>query len=183
MFQHYNWEGHSFEVHPHSSSWADKAGIYVFAAPAGLLALADRPWTALYVGQAASFADRLPRHERWHEARAKNATHVHALCVPNQADRDALEQHLIRVLQPVLNTQHKSFHPGVWGIGDASRGSGRSPSSSPPAAGGIGLWEAFGSAPSVRAHKQGLLQMDSLDDADKKPKLLVVRKGLLSQSR
>lgn len=111
MQQYSKWLDHHFAVHSHSANWHDKSGIYIFARPeAG-------GWKALYVGQAASFADRLPNHERWEEARRKLATSVHAMCVPSQSERDRIEKLLIQTFQPELNVQLKAFNPAQLGLG------------------------------------------------------------------
>lgn len=87
-----------FNPYPQTGDWRDVAGIYCFAYnEAGT-------WRVLYVGQASSFRDRLPRHERWAEAVRKGATHVLAVTVGLQAQRDRIEAELISELQPPLNT-------------------------------------------------------------------------------
>jgi len=95
------WGQHSFEIHLPTVSWSDVAGIYIFAKPSQQL----NQWIALYIGQAASLKDRLSNHERWNDALRLGATHVHALVVPLQANRDGIEQSLIRTYQPNLNQQ------------------------------------------------------------------------------
>jgi len=74
-------------------------GIYVFV----------RRWfffflQPLYVGQATTFRDRLFGHEKWPRAIYKlGATERHLLKVAAQADRDAIEEDLIRALRPPMN--------------------------------------------------------------------------------
>lgn len=96
------WAGHQFTAYPPTTTWNHVSGIYIFARQSS-----PGNWQALYIGQAQSFADRLPSHERWSEAARHGATHIHALIVPQQVNRDAIEQTLIRACQPVLNTQHR----------------------------------------------------------------------------
>lgn len=96
------WNTYQFEVHPPHISWNNVPGIYVFAG----LNRANQ-WTALYIGQASSFSDRLSGHERWNEAIRWGATHIHAMAVHLQRDRDIIEQELIRTFRPPLNVQLK----------------------------------------------------------------------------
>ena len=97
------WLNYEFQVFPAAgTTWNSVAGIYLFA---GVDAYSR--WVALYVGQAASFADRFRNHERWQEAHRLGATHVHAVLLPRQADRDVLERALIVTYQPPLNQQFR----------------------------------------------------------------------------
>ena len=98
-----NWAGYTFNVYnPSTTTWHDVSGIYIFA---GL----DRQqrWVAVYIGQATSFANRIPNHERGTEAGQLGATHIHAIVVPKGTDRDIIEAMLIRMYQPPLNAHHK----------------------------------------------------------------------------
>ena len=95
------WQSQEFTVLTQTANWNNVAGVYVFA---GVNAL--NQWQAHYIGQAASFEDRIPSHERWAEAARGGATHVHAKSVQLASERDALEQSLIRAYRPRLNTQH-----------------------------------------------------------------------------
>ena len=95
------WLQHEFEVVEMSSRWQDVPGVYIFAG-----VNQNNRWQALYVGQASSFAQRMPGHERWAEAVRAGATKVHALVVRQQADRDRMEQALIRACNPRLNTHY-----------------------------------------------------------------------------
>jgi hypothetical protein len=78
---------------------ADGGGIYVFV----------RRWfffflQPLYVGQAKNFRERLYGHEKWPRAIYKfGATERHVLRVVTQADRDSIEEDLIRGLDPPMN--------------------------------------------------------------------------------
>ena len=83
-----------------NTNWNEVAGLYIFAS-----ITKENRWRALYVGQADSFKDRLDNHERWAEAQRLGAKHVHALPIPQQANRDNLEKMLIQNLQPPLNVQ------------------------------------------------------------------------------
>lgn len=97
-----NWDGKSFTIFPEETSWNEVAGIYIFAKK-----IADNSWNALYIGQALSFKNRLPNHERWQEAVQLGATHVQVLVEGLQANRDSIEKHLIEKFQPPLNVQLK----------------------------------------------------------------------------
>ena len=88
-----------FTVYGSSTTWNKKAGLYIFTY------LTQQGWTPVYVGQTDDFSARLPNHERWDEAVRLGATHVHAVVVPLQANRDLWERMLIRNLQPRLNDQ------------------------------------------------------------------------------
>jgi excinuclease UvrABC nuclease subunit len=97
------WLSYDFMVYnPLMTTWNDVAGVYVFT---GL----DRigRWIALYIGQADSLRSRLSSHEQWGPAVRLGATHVHAMVVPLQADRDRIERELIQAYQPTLNLQSR----------------------------------------------------------------------------
>jgi hypothetical protein len=85
---------------PTSTTWNKVAGLYIFTYRTD-----DTHWTALYVGKADDFSERIPSHERWLEAVQLGATHVHALGVPLEANRDNWEKMLIQHLQPPMNQQ------------------------------------------------------------------------------
>jgi excinuclease UvrABC nuclease subunit len=90
-----------FTVYDRNEGWNDVPGLYIFAFVSG------GRWHSLYVGQADSFKDRLPNHERLKEAIQKGATHIHATVVHNQTERDIWERKLIQTLQPPMNVQHR----------------------------------------------------------------------------
>lgn len=98
--KHQTSSGISLEFHvvPKDGSWNDVPGIYAFGnrAPNGT-------YYVHYVGQASSLKDRMSNHERWAEAQRLGATHVLAMSVSMQADRDKLEAILIAELSPALN--------------------------------------------------------------------------------
>lgn len=89
-----------FTIYDRNEGWNQVAGLYIFS----FLATNGR-WTALYVGQTNDFSARLPSHEKLNEAVQRGATHIHALVVPLQQNRDALELRLVRHLQPPMNDQ------------------------------------------------------------------------------
>ena len=97
------WSTYEFEVYyPGSVKWNNVAGIYIFTGlnEKGL-------WRPFYIGQAKNFQNRIPGHEGWPSAALLGATHVHALVVPQAANRDSIEAELIAAYQPVLNVQLK----------------------------------------------------------------------------
>lgn len=94
-----------FDIYTHDTSWNQVAGLYIFAH-----LINSTEWKAIYVGQADAFSTRIPNHEKWDLARLHGATHVHALVVPQSANRDILEQLLIASLRPPLNKQHKTAY-------------------------------------------------------------------------
>lgn len=102
MKEQCQWLNHDLWVHPKGTNWASKPGVYVFAAknPHG-------QWFPVYIGQADSLSDRIPNHERWDEAVRHGATHVHAMVVSSQVERDRIEAALIAAYQPNLNTHHR----------------------------------------------------------------------------
>ena len=98
-----SWLEHDFTVYRHGDDWNEVAGLYIFAAPD----LIDGGWLPLYIGQALSFAERLPNHENWPEAAILGATHIHVRVEPDESLRLDLERRLIRAYQPHLNVQMK----------------------------------------------------------------------------
>ena len=97
------WRGYAFTIYPYDTTgWNNVAGIYIFAG----INRQDY-WVPLYVGQCGSFQDRIPSHEKWDRAQSLGATHVHAMVVSKQADRDLIEKDLIQSYQPPLNDQLK----------------------------------------------------------------------------
>ena len=96
------WQSNVFTVYQKVAQWKDVGGVYIFAG-----VTVQQQWAPLYVGQAASFSDRLPSHERWAEAVQLGATRVHARVTASGVQRDLLEQSLIRAFKPPLNTQHR----------------------------------------------------------------------------
>lgn len=97
-----NWLAHTFSVYePATTTWSEASGVYIFAE------FTARGWVPHYIGQATSFADRLPNHEQWGPAVRLGATHIHAMAVTSQAMRDVIERVLITHFSPTLNTQHR----------------------------------------------------------------------------
>jgi excinuclease UvrABC nuclease subunit len=94
------WSSYEFGVYTPTTTWNSVSGIYIFS---GLDA--NNRWVALYIGQANSFAERLPGHERWSDAKQLGATHIHAMVVSTQEMRDKIEALLIQNFQPRLNSQ------------------------------------------------------------------------------
>jgi excinuclease UvrABC nuclease subunit len=96
------WLSHEFNIHEHGVNWNNVSGIYIFSGHNHL-----KQWVPLYIGQAESFSNRIPSHEQWSPARKLGATHVHAMAVSNQSQRDEIEKQLIKAYQPRLNIQLK----------------------------------------------------------------------------
>jgi predicted GIY-YIG superfamily endonuclease len=92
-----------FEIYDFNTTWNSVAGLYIFTYQA-----TDGHWYALYVGQTDDFSIRLPNHESKSEAIRRGATHVHALVVSQQKDRDYYEEKLVQYLQPPMNKQLKN---------------------------------------------------------------------------
>jgi excinuclease UvrABC nuclease subunit len=95
-----NWGVHTFHVLSMEADWNDEPGVYIFA---GIQA--DALWHAYYVGSAESFKARLQNHEQWLPACRLGASHVHAMVVAVQAEREQIEQELIGTYRPYLNTR------------------------------------------------------------------------------
>jgi hypothetical protein len=89
-----------FTIYDRNEGWNSVGGLYIFS----FMAKNGR-WTALYIGQTNDFSIRLPSHERLNEAVQRGATHIHALTVPQQKNRDAWESLLIQHIQPPMNEQ------------------------------------------------------------------------------
>jgi len=96
------WSSYDFYVLPKESAWHAVGGVYIFTGKN-----AQGLWYPLYIGQAESLAARIPTHERWQEAARLGATHVHAMVVQQEANRDTIERELIAAYQPTLNEHHK----------------------------------------------------------------------------
>lgn len=96
------WGSYEFGIYSQADNWGDVAGIYIFAGKNQ-----QGHWVALYIGQANSFAQRIPNHERWDEAARLGATHVHACGVKSATDRGIIEEQLIGMYQPRLNVHHR----------------------------------------------------------------------------
>ncbi|MBD2626450.1 GIY-YIG nuclease family protein [Trichormus variabilis] len=96
-----NGESLEFEVFAENTAWNKVPGLYIFAHLQGNM------WTALYVGKTINFSSRLPDHDRLDEAIKLGATHIHAVVIPQQRQRDILEQMLIQYLQPPLNDHYR----------------------------------------------------------------------------
>jgi excinuclease UvrABC nuclease subunit len=107
------WSGYDFLVYdPHNTTWNDVSGIYIFT---GLNLQVNR-WVALYIGQADSFRNRIPWHEKWSPAVQLGATHVHAMVVEPEASRGEIERYLIGENQPSLNVQHRTPYVNPWSL-------------------------------------------------------------------
>jgi excinuclease UvrABC nuclease subunit len=102
MSEQVTWLSHEFTMYSPNTEWNDVGGVYIFTGrnQEGL-------WVALYIGQTDSFRNRIPQHEKWNPAAQRGASHVHALVVPQEATRLAIEEELIRTYRPPLNDQLK----------------------------------------------------------------------------
>lgn len=95
MRERVEWLDHAFVVCEIDSRFPDNGGVYIFAGQ-----VATGTWSAYYVGRTKSLLQRMPFHERWEEAEALCATHVHARIVPDQSRRLGIETRLVLALQP-----------------------------------------------------------------------------------
>lgn len=64
-----------------------------------------RVWHPKYIGKAKNLRDRLCGHDQWALAVRMGATHVLAMIVPTEIERDRLEALLIAEIDPPLNKQ------------------------------------------------------------------------------
>ena len=93
------WGGYDFYVYdPTRTRWRDVGGVYIFAG-----VNASNVWEPFYIGRTNSLKDRLSDHERWDEARALGATHIHTRVERAASRRKALEEHLLDGFGPPLN--------------------------------------------------------------------------------
>ena len=95
-----NWGGYEFQICDPNLPWHDVPGLYIFAKRG-----TPGYWNALYVGRTESFRDRLTGHERWTEAVALGATHVHAMVEYSGLQRIDVESRLIATFRPPLNRE------------------------------------------------------------------------------
>ena len=86
-----------------ASSIQDVAGNYVFAKR-----LPNGNYVPLYFGIADSLRNRIPSHDRWHDAVRAGATHVLAHTTPaGDTAQAAEEKALIQHWNPTLNVHHR----------------------------------------------------------------------------
>lgn len=97
------WGSHTFNIYDLSTTgWNNIAGLYIFA-----YVTEPGRWRAVYIGETASFQERMPAHERRDEAIRVGATHIHAMTFPGtDIERQNLEATLILEFRPVL--QHRN---------------------------------------------------------------------------
>jgi hypothetical protein len=98
MIREIIWLTYEFGIYDYEEQWSNVAGIYIFAGVDS-----QNYWVPYYIGQADSFQDRIPSHEKWDKAQSLGATHVHTKTVSQQFERDKIEQELIQNFQPSLN--------------------------------------------------------------------------------
>jgi len=99
------WAEYEFMVFTPDVKWNDVGGIYIFCGKVNVNG--QLLWNPLYIGQAQSFAARLSGHDRWQEAVKLGATHIHAMVVQQEANRDKIEAYLVEKWKPPLNTHLK----------------------------------------------------------------------------
>jgi predicted GIY-YIG superfamily endonuclease len=83
-------------------NWEEVAGLYIFCYKS------SDGWYPLYIGQTEDFSVRLPNHERFNEAVNRGATHIHAVIIPDAANRDKWEKSLIQYYQPKMNDIYRN---------------------------------------------------------------------------
>jgi hypothetical protein len=96
--------------------WPDIGGVYIYVKET------DQCRQPIYIGIAASFKARITYHEKWFDSQHHGgATHIHTRIEIQVDVRRNLEQLLIAVFKPVLNT-----HCRCWTLRDLAR-SGAAP--------------------------------------------------------
>jgi len=98
-----NGQALEFTIFDFDSHWNQDPGLYIFAYHDGQF------WRALYVGETSDFSSRLPSHELKDEVLRSGATHIHALLVPQRANRKQWEKMLIKYLDPPINRKHRPY--------------------------------------------------------------------------
>lgn len=97
------WHIYEFEVCEVAELELESGGLYVFAGR-----VEDQNgssvWRAYYIGRTNKLWHRVAFHEKWHEAKARGATHVHYIVEHREQIRMELEEELIGIYQPSLNT-------------------------------------------------------------------------------
>lgn len=93
----------SFQICSYVGDWNDVGGVYMMCK----FDMLKNGWLPSYIGQAASFKNRLSNHEQWCPSVRLGAQSVLAVVEPSKSKRDALERMLIQRFNPPLNTQLK----------------------------------------------------------------------------
>lgn len=107
---------YTFTCHDLQEQWNAVAGCYAFASRRSNT-LGVSVTTILYIGQTDSLQRRMAEHqsEKWAAAVRSGANMVLAVVVTNEAARLAMEEDLIRLYQPRLNTRY--VPPNLLGSG------------------------------------------------------------------
>ena len=64
-------------------------------------------WRAYYIGRTNKLWRRVAFHEKWNKAKALGATHVHFMVEDRQHVRMEIEEELIGIYRPSVNTYMK----------------------------------------------------------------------------
>ena len=99
------WGSYEFKAYNAKVDWKavpEIGGVYIFAA----LEESSRKWVPHYIGETESFAERIPRHEKWPKANELRVSHVHVLELRNQAERERIEKELRQTYTPRLNEEY-----------------------------------------------------------------------------
>jgi len=88
----------------HTTQWLH-AGLGVTRATAARLTYFD--WSPLYIGRTGDLGRRLRYHNKLDEAERRGMTHVHVHHEPLGWKRRELEERLIKLWQPPLNSQYR----------------------------------------------------------------------------
>ena len=95
---------HTFSIFPDGQKFNPVPGVYVFCRP-----LSNGNWEAFYVGETASFEQRLntgiSNHEGYQRAQPMGMTHIGVMVVPGEEARLWIETDLRHGLNPPANAQ------------------------------------------------------------------------------
>lgn len=106
LYGRHRWSGETrrryvFDILFTDSRIPPQGGVYIFVRRRFIFFLIP-----LYVGKAANLKSRLSKHERWVDAFWKfGATEKHVRLIADEAERQLVEEDLIRRLKPRMNRQ------------------------------------------------------------------------------
>lgn len=96
-----------FTVYASNSGWNPVGGVYLFARPS---TLRSGTWDVFYIGRTDNFSKRLPNHERLNEASRMGATHIAAVVISTESEREQVEREMIQQIRPPLNDHFTSYN-------------------------------------------------------------------------
>ncbi len=94
------WLSYQFHVCDYYGKWREIGGVYIFT---GFNLLTYGWRLPSYIGESGNLRERMSGHEKWRQAVALGATHVHVMVVEQAFQRIMVEQELIQAYNPPLN--------------------------------------------------------------------------------